>query len=233
MRCCPYPEEPLLLSKPPVEGKIEVFDGPQLSRSEPVAPPLPADALVSIPRPLPLGPPHPVLATTTAEPPRAESTASTEPAPSPPAKPPVSAAPAKMSKAPVPARPVSRSRETASTTTVPPAPVIPTPPPAATAEAKSIAGVFGHETGYSWLQGTVDKHYRGKLYLRYCDPTIEDRLGGKVCLEDDPRLADCRDGDVIFVEGELAGDANVAPRDGWRQYPHYRIKSLRVVQRKN
>ncbi len=233
MRCCPYPEEPLLLSKPPVEGKIEVIDGPQLSRSEPAAPPLPVDALASIPRPLPVGPAHPMLATPTVEPPRADATASAEPAPSPatPTKPPVVVAPASTKKSAVPASPVSRRREMPPAANVPRGPEIAAP--VAPPQPRGTSGVFGHEASYGWLQGTVDKHYRGRLYLRYCDPTTDDRWGGKVCLEDDPRLADCRDGDVIFVEGELSGDANAVPRDGWRQYPHYRVKSMRLVQRKN
>src|SRR5437762_7770269 len=71
-RHCPYPEEPLLLSKPPVEGKIEVLEGPQLTRSEPVAPPLSADMLAAAPKPMPVGPVEPFLARPTAEPPRAE-----------------------------------------------------------------------------------------------------------------------------------------------------------------
>lgn len=232
-RCCPYPEEPLLLSKPPVEGKIDVIDGPQLSRSEPVAPALPAEALASMPRPLPVGPPEAVLATPTVEPPPAETTTANEPAPPKPVhgKPPITAAPATMKKkTPVPANPVSRIRETKPAPLAPEGPALTSAP---AASPSSVPGVYGHESAYTWLQGTVDKHYRGRLYLRYCDPTVEDQWGGKVCLEEDSRLADCRDGDVIFVEGELATDAQAAPRDGWRQYPHYRVKSMRIVQRKN
>ncbi len=187
-RYCPYPEEPLLLTKPPVEGKIEVGEGPQLSRSEPAPPPFPADALASVPRPLPVGPPEPMLATpTTAEPPRAETATSNDPPtttpPAPPTKPPVMAAPAKMQRSTVPANPVSRIREKPAPTEAPRGPAIADLNPTPQTPAAPAVGPYGHEPGYGWLQGTVDKHYRGRLYLRYCDATIEDRWGGKVCLE--------------------------------------------------
>lgn len=236
-RQCPYPEEPLLLSKPPVEGKIEVQPGPQVARSEPVAPPIPAEALASIPRPLPVGPAEPVVVTPTLEPPRAEPVTISEPAPKmpTPVQPPVQGAPATMRKGPVPVTPTSRRRETppAAPAHAPATPPVQGPELALTPAPQPVAGVFGHDAGYAWLQGTIDKHYRGRLYLRYCDPTVDERWGGKVCLEDDPRLAEFKDDDVLFVEGQLASEPTTAPRDGWRQYPHYKIKSVKLVQRKN
>src|SRR5438132_5275864 len=78
-RRCPYPEEPLLLSKPPVEGKIEVLEGPQLARSEPAAPPISVDTLAAAPKPMPLGPREPFVVTPTLEPPRAETVVETSP----------------------------------------------------------------------------------------------------------------------------------------------------------
>lgn len=228
-RHCPYPEEPLLLSKPPVEGKIEVLEGPQLARSEPAAPPIAADMLAAAPKPMPVGPREPFVVTPTLEPPRAETVVETSPPPLTPAKPPVQAAPATLRKGPTIGRPTSRTRET------PPPPAAPpkTPEgPELSAPAQPVSGVYGHDGNYAWLQGTIDKHYRGRLYLRYCEPTVDDRWGGKVCLEDDARLVEFKDEDVLLVEGKLV-DEPAAGRDGWRQYPHYHIKSVRLVQRKN
>src|SRR5438105_11588212 len=46
-----YPEQPLLLSKTPVEGTIEMVETDQLAATEPAAPPAPAEALAAIPTP--------------------------------------------------------------------------------------------------------------------------------------------------------------------------------------
>jgi outer membrane biosynthesis protein TonB len=219
-----YPAEPLLLSKPPVEGKIEVVDSAPPPHSEPMPPPLPAETFVALPRPLPVGPVTP-LATPTPEPPRQEAPAPARTTNAEP--PPVPANPAARPKGPVSAFPASRIRET-------PAPKPPEGPELASPsplEAFGTTGTYGHNPGYTWLQGTLDRHYRGHIYLRYCDPTMDDRWGGKVRLEHDPRLADFKDGDVVSVEGTMAN----APdnRDHWQQYPDFRIKAARLVQRKN
>jgi hypothetical protein len=113
-------------------------------------------------------------------------------------------------------------------------------PPAVSGESmpanggsRQVSGNYGHSGDYSWLQGVVDKHYQGQLYLRYCDHSVEDAWGGKVCLLDDPRLAQLKDGDVIQVEGEIIPDHDQASRGPWHHYPHYQIRDLKVVQSKN
>jgi homeobox protein ESX1 len=96
-----------------------------------------------------------------------------------------------------------------------------------------VQGTHGHAADYTWLQGILDKHYLGHLNLRYCDCTVEDTWGGKVRLLDDPRLAQLKEGDVVFVEGELVRDQAQAPGSTWKQYPTYRVREVQLVQRKN
>jgi hypothetical protein len=95
--------------------------------------------------------------------------------------------------------------------------------------SRIVNGQYGYATDHSWLQGELDRHYRGFLDLRYRPASEEDTFGGKVRLEDDPRLAEFRAGDIIAVEGELIRDADTS----MGQYPRYRIKSVRLIERKN
>jgi hypothetical protein len=95
--------------------------------------------------------------------------------------------------------------------------------------SRIMNGKFGYATDHSWLQGELDRHYRGYLDLRYRPASEEDTFGGKVRLDDDPRLAEFRAGDIVAVEGELIRDAD--PSIG--QYPRFRIKSVRLIERKN
>lgn len=101
-----------------------------------------------------------------------------------------------------------------------------TPPSSA---SRIVNGQYGYATDHSWLQGELDRHYRGFLDLRYRAASEEDTFGGKVRLEDDPRLAEFRAGDIVAVEGEIVRDADAA----MGQYPRYRIKSVRLIERKN
>jgi hypothetical protein len=93
-----------------------------------------------------------------------------------------------------------------------------------------VSGVYGHTPDYGWLQGTLEKHYRGHLELRYCDATQDDELGGKVCLEDDPQLARFKEGDVVAVEGELVRENGQLRLGANQHHPHYRIRSIERVQ---
>jgi hypothetical protein len=189
------PEDPLLLSKKPVEGKLETAAPAQVARKEPVAAPA---LLASEPVPPP-APPKPLLATVVNKEP-------------PPAAHALTAAPV----VPVPAVPASR-------------PVNATPP-ATLAVRRQVAGNYGHAADYTWLQGVLDRHYQGHLDLRYCDHTVDDPHGGKVCLEGDPRLAQFKDGDVVGVEGELIPEPDQAGRTPWHRYPHYRVRDVWLVQ---
>jgi hypothetical protein len=64
----PYPQDPLLLSKKPVEGRPDRSEAVQLAYVEPAPPPLPAEALVSIPPASPLLSTHRNLAVATEAP---------------------------------------------------------------------------------------------------------------------------------------------------------------------
>ena len=105
------------------------------------------------------------------------------------------------------------------------------PAPVTPAVARRVEGKYGSAGDYTWLQGELDRHYRGYIDLRYRPASEEDAFGGKVRLENDPRLAEFRAGDVVAVEGELVRDPE-AEAQPWGQYPHYHIRSIHLVERK-
>jgi hypothetical protein len=81
----------------------------------------------------------------------------------------------------------------------------------------------------SWLQGTLEKHHEGYYHLRFADPTAADPWGGKVRLEDDPRLELYQDGDLVRVGGAIVpGSADRPAR--FVQDPHYRIRSIQLLR---
>jgi len=102
--------------------------------------------------------------------------------------------------------------------------------PAMVASRQDVVGNFGHAADYAWLQGVLARHYQGHLELRYSDPRTEDRWGGKVCLETDPRLAQFADGDVILVEGQMVPDDKASGPGGWH-YRHYRVSQVLLIHR--
>jgi hypothetical protein len=204
----PYPEQPLLLSKTPVEGKIEAVETGPVAQADPVAPPLPADALAAIPKPLPQVPIN--------GPANENAVNHTEP----PAPKPSPFHTAVRTKTPILAAPAVRSNDS------------PTPAPVLSGLGR-VSGSFGHGADYAWLQGVIDRHYRGHLCLRYCDPTVEDRWGGKVRLEDDPRLAQFREGDVVVVEGALVPETDSPRQELWKHFPRYRVTSATLIRHRN
>lgn len=117
--------------------------------------------------------------------------------------------------------PPAATAATAALSTTPPA-----PPPA----PARFEGKYGHDAAYTTLQGVVDRHHHGHVYLRYCDPKVEDPWGGKVCLEDDPRLASVKEGDVLRVEGSIVPEADSTRRHTWKHYPRFRIKNVETIQ---
>jgi hypothetical protein len=105
----------------------------------------------------------------------------------------------------------------------------PTVPPLA---GPGRSGCYGHDRDYRWLRGTLDRHYRGTLYLRYAHPSEDDLYGGKVRLEPDDRLSEFADGACLFVEGTLVlPSADAADAENRREhFPRYRVQSVRLVE---
>jgi hypothetical protein len=190
-----YPDDPLFLSKKPVEGKW-TQSGPQLVASnEPVAPIMPTEALATTPFS------------------KDRSTAFASPSPSVMDENKALSPPKDAAKRPVLATPVSRT--------------IPSDRALAGAPGlRKVPGIYGHATDYSWLQGVLERHYRGPLELRYCDLAIDDPHGGKVSLEADPRLDSFKEGDIVVIEGEMRSSPQPREPSGWRPYPPYRVRQI-------
>jgi hypothetical protein len=190
----PYPKDPLLLSKKPVEGGSSPTmepSPPQLAAAEPVQPQVPATALVS------------------------------------------ATAPAGISRVPAYRFATDRTSVSAKPVVTLKAPLVAIPAVRSNSAPEALGGTYGHAPDHRWLQGVLDKHYQGHFGLRYCDAAVEDSWGGKVRLEADPRLAQFQDGDVIRVEGDLVPRETGAAQETWDHYPHYRIRNVELIQRKN
>jgi hypothetical protein len=87
----------------------------------------------------------------------------------------------------------------------------------------------GHGADYRWVAGKLDRHLKGGYWtLRYADIGDDDPWGGKVRLLDSDRLKDLRDGDVVYIEGDLLAPASAAETAA---YPPYRVTSLTVVEK--
>jgi hypothetical protein len=103
----------------------------------------------------------------------------------------------------------------------PPAPTLPMRP----------GQVFGHAPDYRWIAGVLDRHTKGGYWtLRFADYGADDEWGGKMRLLDDPRLNNFKDGDRVFIEGELLAPRAAASAEG-TSYPPYRINEVRVVEK--
>lgn len=89
---------------------------------------------------------------------------------------------------------------------------------------------LGQGLDHAWLQGILDKHYEGYFYLRYGDPSVDDPWGGKVRLEDDPRLATFQDGDLVRIEGTPVPGATSS---SWDRLPRYRVRSIQLIRTKS
>jgi hypothetical protein len=125
-----------------------------------------------------------------------------------------------------------------------PAPIIPPPSPAETYPTPKIINsppvptlpmrpgqVFGHAPDYRWIAGVLDRHTKGGYWtLRFADFGSDDEWGGKMRLLDDPRLNNFKDGDRVFIEGELLAPRAAASVDG-TSYPPYRINEVRMVEK--
>jgi hypothetical protein len=105
----------------------------------------------------------------------------------------------------------------------------PKPAPAAPVTPLKPGEKFGHAPDYRWVAGTLDRHQKGGYWtLRYADIGDDDPWGGKVRLLESDRLKDLRDGDVVYIEGDLLAPASAAASAA---YPPYRVTALAVVEK--
>jgi hypothetical protein len=212
-----YSDNPLLASRQPLVHSAEEREkaataAHQKTKSKDNAT-ANVDAAPVLPPPVPLGAPPPALVQSPGEappPPSFGEMDSTGPTvtESPPAPIPT--------MQPLPARTVNESG------------MIPAAAATPSTASRIVNGQYGYSTDRAWLQGELDRHYRGFLELRYRPASDEDTFGGKVRLDDDPRLAQFRAGDIVAVDGELIRDADLATG----QYPRFRIRSIRLIERK-
>ena len=151
-RAAVRPQDPLLISKKPIEGKAQASKPIALAYNEPAAPPIPTTALASAPPDTRLLDPERSycrLDMVTFGKPLPASQFRTADATSTPA------APEGSNPRQLQATPAVRngSGETL----------------AVTAQRRQVSGPYGHSADYAWLQGILDKHYQGHFTLRYCD----------------------------------------------------------------
>lgn len=210
----PYNDNPLLMSRQPLvvtppqpAPYTTAHHDPKVSPTIPVPPAPPAVTVAKEPTPAPreLADAGPLLPAAAALLPAA---ALEPPAPQP--------APATTHQTPVPAK----------LTVEAPALPVPAEPPST---VRSVAGKYGHGPEYTWLQGELDRNYRGAVDLRYRPASEDDVWGGKARLADDARLADFRPGDVVAVEGEIVRDAS--GENGPDQYPRFHVREIKLVER--
>lgn len=87
---------------------------------------------------------------------------------------------------------------------------------------------MGHGLNYRWVAGVLDKHQKGGYWtLRYADYSADDVWGGKVRLIEDPRLANFKNGDVVYLEGELLAPAGASRDSG--SYPPYKVSQIQTL----
>jgi hypothetical protein len=253
-RKAPYANDPLLIYYKPTLDDSATILAERASRHEPVRPPMPAAAQAAWPQPSqPISPVQPASATQPApesaspqiRPNSRESYFSPAPAADGARKPVVTELPKLESTKPI----VPMTADSTPTLAVlPDTDVVPAvsmsksesiPPeqfPRASAESAfpkpaehhQVAGRFGHAPDYHWLQGVLEKHYRGYFCLRYLDPSKEDPNGGKVRLIDDHRLADYQEGDVLGMEGYLHP---IDETQGSWDNPRYQVKDVWLVRK--
>jgi len=121
------------------------------------------------------------------------------------------------------------------------APIVgPISPPSTTLEGEQstapprnriMEGRYGHATDHTWLQGELDRHYRGQFELRFRPASVDDAFGGKVRLDDHPDCGQFRVGDVVAVEGELLPESESSNAAAGTSYRRYRITSICLIQR--
>ena len=84
---------------------------------------------------------------------------------------------------------------------------------------------FAHEPSYRWLAGSLDYvAMDGKWQIRYAPYSVEDdKYGGSLYLQEDPRFENFSPGDLVTVEGELIPVNTKVLNDD----AVYRVRSIR------
>ena len=84
---------------------------------------------------------------------------------------------------------------------------------------------FGHAKNFSWLVGQLQKvHVNGGSWkIRYAPIDVQDKWGGSVILSQDARIERFKDGDFVYVEGEILATRPTVYLAG----PLYRISRIR------
>ena len=92
-------------------------------------------------------------------------------------------------------------------------------------------GAFGHGENYEWLIGKLQRVHvpRKGWKIRYAPIDEKERYGGSVVLAPDIRLEKYKDGDVVYVEGEILGDRASLYLAGAR----YRVRTIRRATEKD
>ena len=177
----PFPPDPLLLDRKPLQGKAETA-GPRLvAQAEPAPPALPPLALASAAPPFELqllpAPAHP------------------DPLQRVPLQ---SPAIGRASSRSVPATLASRQKPSAEVTALP-------------AIRRLVPETYGHGSDYSWLQGVLGRDATGRWTLRYAAGPTPGPGAGQVAFVEKPRLGEFQVGDVVLVEGEIAPESSARP----------------------
>ena len=84
---------------------------------------------------------------------------------------------------------------------------------------------FGHAKDLSWLIGQLQRlHVNGGSWkIRYAPLDVQDKWGGSVILSQDARIDGFKDGDFVYVEGEILAARPTVYLAG----PLYRIFKIR------
>lgn len=126
-----------------------------------------------------------------------------------------------------------------ATSCVPPAPQ---PPPRSSIEVPTSPQVserpqdavreaqmkgYGYGPEHRWLVGTLHRvHMPGSDWkLRYLPLSEQDQYGGGAVLSIDARIDEFKDGDIVYVEGEVIGDRPTLYLSG----PLYRISAIQAL----
>jgi hypothetical protein len=87
---------------------------------------------------------------------------------------------------------------------------------------------YAHAQDYSWLVGQLQRVHspQHQWKIRYAALDENEQWGGSMILAPDARLDQCKDGDMVYVEGEILSERPSLYLSG----PLYRVRCLRPAQ---